>query len=105
MYCKTCGQKIRKDAVICPHCGCQTGYKKEGTSKKGIGFLLGFFLGIIGLIIGICMYESDSTERKTFIKGWLIAFIIGMVLSVISVIIYFAALGSIVGSSFAMLLV
>ena len=51
MYCKTCGQKIRKDAVICPHCGCQTGYKKEGTSKKGIGFLLGFFLGIIGLII------------------------------------------------------
>ncbi len=22
-FCKHCGQKIDKDAVICPHCGCQ----------------------------------------------------------------------------------
>ena len=105
MYCKTCGQQIRNEAVVCPHCGCKTGYKKAGESKKGLGFLLGFFLGIIGLIIGICMYDSASTERKTFVKGWTIAFIIGISISIISTIIYFAALGSVVGSGFALLMI
>ena len=74
MYCKTCGNKINSNAVVCPHCGCSTGVKKSGgESKKGMGVALGLFLGLIGLIIGVCLYESDSLERKTFTKrlAWL----------------------------------
>ena len=99
MYCNKCGQKIRSDAVICPHCGCETGYKKPGTPKKGLGILLGMFLGVIGLIIGMCMYESDSVERKTFMKGWTIGFIITIILSVISTILYFVIIGAAVGAA------
>ena len=76
MYCKTCGNKINSKAVVCPHCGCATGYKEtHGESKKGMGFWLGMFLGVIGLIIGICLYESGTKERKTFIKGWTAGFV------------------------------
>lgn len=80
MYCKKCGAQIDDEAVICPKCGCETGVKKtvnteNDESKTGIGAIFGIFLGIVGLIIGICLYKDGSIARKTFIKGWLIAFI------------------------------
>lgn len=31
-FCKECGQKIAKKAVICPHCGCQVESMEEKTS-------------------------------------------------------------------------
>ena len=103
MYCKNCGNEVNKNAVVCPCCGCSV--QSDGTSKKGLGFVLGFFLGLIGLIIGLCMYDSTSVERKTFMKGWLISFIISIALSVIGVIIYFAALGSVFASAYSMALI
>ena len=87
MYCKTCGNKINSKAVICPHCGCATGNKKSsGKSKKGMGVLSGMFLNVIGLVVGLCLYESDTTERKTFVKGWTI----GFVLEIVAVIVMYA---------------
>ena len=83
MYCKNCGNEINDKAAICIHCGCATGNNNSieelsGVSKKTAGFLMGFFLGLIGLLIGICMYPSNSYERKTFIQGWGIAFAINI---------------------------
>ena len=82
MFCKTCGKDINENAVICPHCGCETGKpmqygqtvqtvqyepapqpveKKENTSAL-VGFIMSLlgltgilpFVGsIVGLILGI----------------------------------------------------
>ena len=93
MYCKTCGKEIRDDAVVCIHCGSEI--KKtsslDGTPKTGLGVLLALFLGIIGLIIGLCLYPADSVERKTFMKGWGITFAVSVALLVILYITVFAS--------------
>ena len=87
MYCPKCGEQIDDEAVVCPKCGCETGVKTkknstDGESKTGAGFLMGLFLGIIGLIIGICIYPSESKERKTFVDGWITSFIISIIIGV-----------------------
>ncbi len=67
-------------------------------SKFGIGILLGLFLGIIGLVIGLCIYPENSYSRKTFIKGWAWAFCvcIGIVILIFLIfyILYINALGT-----------
>lgn len=100
MYCKYCGQEINDEADVCIHCGRSTGNKpvqqannyakQEETSqpdstrdKTGVGFLLSFFLGLIGLIIGVCMYPTATEERSTCMKGCVIGFIINIILTVI----------------------
>ena len=95
MYCKNCGKEVNDNAVICVHCGVALEQKKNGLSgesKTSLGALLGVFLGLIGLIIGLCMYPSDSVERKTFIKGWGIAFAISFVICIILYFTVFASL-------------
>lgn len=74
MFCKKCGHEINDEAQVCVHCGCMLEKKSGGESKAGLGVVMALFLGIMGLIIGICMYSSDSVERSTFIKGWGITF-------------------------------
>ena len=96
MYCKNCGKEVNDNAVVCIHCGSAIDNKPttklSGESKTGIGALLGIFLGLIGLIIGLCMYPNDSIERKTFMKGWAIAFIISAVLCIILYVTVFASI-------------
>lgn len=98
MYCKTCGKEIHDNAVICPNCGCATNNKPvnqtSGESKKTMGILLGLFLGLIGLIIGIAMFPNETEERATFLKGWTIGFVITIAVSILFSIIYGVALGS-----------
>lgn len=88
MFCKKCGEEINDEAVICPKCGCETGFKKDEPDepKTGIGILLGLFLGIIGLIIGLCLYKEGTVARKTFLKAWGITFAI----TVIAIIIIYS---------------
>lgn len=79
MYCSKCGEEIMDEAVICPKCGCETNVKKAqheypDEPKTGMGVLFALLLGVIGLIIGICLYKDGTVARKTFIKGWLITF-------------------------------
>ena len=96
MYCKKCGEQILDEAVICPKCGCETGVKNEklpvldaAESKTGIGVLCGLFLGLIGLIIGLCLYKEGTIARKTFMKGWGITFGISIAIVVIFYVFIF----------------
>ena len=105
VFCTNCGKLISPQADICPHCLKSTpkGRAKynmihtSGEPKTGIGVLLGLFLGIIGLIIGLLLYPANSIERSTFIKGWVGAFI-GYI--VVAIIIYVAAIGCVASSGY-----
>ena len=97
MFCKNCGKEIDDKADICIHCGVRTNkvpssYDEDGESKTGLGVILSLFLGLIGLIIGLCMYSSGSYERKTFIKGWVTTTIICVIVAVILYFTVFAGL-------------
>lgn len=97
MYCKNCGKEIDDNAYVCIHCGVRVDNKPvqtatEGDSKTGLGVVMALFLGLIGLIIGLCMYKSDSYERQTFVKGWGITFAICTVVAIILYVTVFASL-------------
>jgi uncharacterized membrane protein YvbJ len=94
MFCRKCGQEVSDEAIVCIHCGCAVDGSnastiKKGnsaemdTSKTGIGILLGWFLGILGLIIGLCIYHEGTVARKTFVKAWGITFAITTIISII----------------------
>lgn len=97
MYCNKCGAEINDDAVVCVHCGCSVQKNKvqtTNTSKNSIGWLLAFFFGLIGLIIGVCMYQEGTVERETFMDGWKKGFIVSLIISVVLGIIYGVAIAS-----------
>ena len=103
MYCKNCGKEIDEKAYVCVHCGVRTENKAvqtatDGESKTGLGVLMALFLGLIGLIIGLCIYKSDSYERQTFVKGWGITFAICAVVAIILYVTVFASLFGALGS-------
>ena len=88
MFCPKCGKEIEDDAVICVHCGRSLKVEQKDepqyqASKSGIGVLLGLFLGLIGLVIGLLMYPQDTNARKTFLKAWGITYAIEVVLIII----------------------
>lgn len=60
-------------------------------SKTAMGVLFALFLGVIGLLIGMCMYPQNSYERKTFVSGWVTTFVIciavAAVLTIIAVVV------------------
>lgn len=107
MFCPKCGKEVVDDAVVCVHCGRaikeepaaepKVVNKEHNEPKTGIGVLLGIFLGLIGLIIGIVMYPEGTVARKTFIKGWLIAFLVSLGISIVMYIIIFAVYGAALG--------
>ncbi len=70
----------------------------QDKNKKVVGVLLSLFLGLIGLIIGLCLYPYNSEERNTFLNGWLLGFVISLLIGVVFVIIYFCFLSSIINS-------
>ena len=95
MFCKKCGKEVNDDAVVCIHCGCaikedlqQKGYDE---AKTGVGVAMAIFLGLIGLIIGVCIYPAGTIARKTFVKGFWITFGISAVVLVLFYGIIFAA--------------
>ena len=103
MICKFCEQEINDNAIVCHHCGCPTDNKIEtvhthtyikNPSRRPMGVLFCFFFGLIGLIIGLIMYEPGSEERYTFKKGWwscfLTLFIIMLVLSALVTVLIFS---------------
>lgn len=104
MYCKNCGKEINNNAYVCPNCGVlvksaptEVVAKKESNTKALVGFILAFFLPIVGLILGI-MGLKASNEMNGEGKGLSIAAIIissvSMVLSIILTILYVAALSA-----------
>ncbi len=90
MYCKKCGEEFDDNATVCPKCGASTNEvssdPKFNQSKTGMGFVMGFFLGLIGLIIGIAIYPEGTVSRKTFVKACLIIYFIRLGIMIISAI-------------------
>ena len=92
MFCPKCGNEIDDDADVCVKCGhlVKKSSPEYNVSKTGIGVVMALFLGVIGLIIGICLYPDGTLARKTFIKGCLITFAvcagIGVIIFVIAII-------------------
>lgn len=98
MYCRNCGKEVDEKAVICIHCGCAIWENQQpnanpeiNTPKTTMGVLFGLFLGLIGLVIGICLYPEGTVARKTFMKGWLTAFLIEIGVLVLLYVLIFAS--------------
>ncbi len=98
MFCPKCGKEVNDDADVCVNCGRalkdMTEKPEHNTPKTGLGIVMGLFLGIIGLVIGICLYPEGTVARKTFIKAWLITFFIE-----IAVVVFIYVIILIVGLS------
>ena len=98
-YCRECGAEIMEKAVVCPKCGCATGYKESNSFNLGvkeneegekvynklIALLLWFFTGAIG---GHRFYVGDINGGVgmllCLIFSWLI--VPGCVLIIILII-------------------
>ena len=108
MFCRKCGKEIDDEAVVCIGCGCSVEEKPKNTedneNQTTIGILMGLFLGLIGLIIGLCLYKSDTIARKTFMKAWGITFGICAAVSIIIYVVYFAIVLGLMGGMYSMLL-
>ena len=81
MFCQKCGEEIHDEAVVCTKCGCAVEKNQKPAPvpdepKTVIGVVMGLFLGLIGLLIGICLYKEGTIARRTFIKSWAITFAI-----------------------------
>ena len=46
-FCSHCGKELRNEAVICPKCGCKTGYKHRDSSNQGQVLSLASFIFMI----------------------------------------------------------
>ena len=95
MFCPKCGKEIADDAEFCVHCGRRVSLTepsikalKQKESKTTMGVLFALFLGLTGLLIGICIYEKDTIARKTFMKGWIITFLIPLGAILLLIIIF-----------------
>ena len=92
MYCKKCGKYNAGEVDKCSYCG-STELTNErpfqyyqASDKKNVGILLSIFLGLIGLIIGLLIYQ-DGYERKTFMDGWLVGLGISVGIAVLIVLL------------------
>ena len=86
-YCSKCGGEIYDEAIICPKCGCSTGRVEltQEQGSKGAGFCLGFFFGLLGLIIGLCI--DKPLTKKGAISGFIWQLVLGFVIGIIYIII------------------
>ena len=72
-----------------------TPQSSQSSYAKTAGVLLGLFLSLIGLVIGLLIY-TDEKERKEFLSGWIIGFVIEIaVASIIWIVTYVSALNTI----------
>lgn len=55
--------------------------------KSTLGFLLGFFIGVLGLL-GL-LACSDKPEKDDFMSGWIKGFIVSLVVSFVILFICF----------------
>ncbi len=80
------------EAEWCTNCGCKVANSNTQNDKpikgKGLGFVLSFFLGIIGFLLALFLGDEDC--KKTAIKTFVVCIIIYVVL----IIIYVAVIGS-----------
>ena len=82
MFCKNCGKEIDDNAYVCPHCGVKTDTDNKPVatnSTNGMaiaGFVLSFFIPILGLIfsiIGLKKASECNSGRGLAIAGIIIS--------------------------------
>ncbi len=74
-YCKNCGRELVDEAVFCPGCGMAQekapSQQNNSAALKGgaVGFLLTFFIGLIGFILCLCLGDEacKKAAKLTFI--------------------------------------
>ncbi len=113
MFCKNCGKELNNDMAYCPYCGLPANKQFDGNrlnddivivpkkphSKAGLGVLFALMYGLLGLIIGLCLYGPYTKERETFVNGWSIMFVISLIPS----IFVMSAIATIIGNIVALL--
>lgn len=87
-FCEKCGKEIMDEAVVCPHCGCQTQHKPVDSNNFGWA-VLGFCVPIVGLILYLIWKDSTPMKAKSAGKGALVSVIV----SIIFYIIYACIIG------------
>lgn len=122
MYCHQCGKEVNEDVKFCPYCGTalnqgdqtQTGYQNGGyqpinqqppyqqapyqndMDAPSAGFaVLSFFVPIVGLVLYIVWNKEYPLKAKSCLKG----IIAGVVLYVVSICCFFAAVGGMASQS------
>lgn len=104
MFCRKCGQEIDDEAVVCIHCGCaakdvqpqpaQVVNPSHNEPKTILGVVAALFLGLIGLIIGICAYPEGTVARKSFVKAWVVTWLVSVAVIILFYIIIIAVAAS-----------
>ena len=86
-YCSNCGAEIDARAKICPKCGVeQAPLAKEVVRHTAAWYLVPFFLGIIGGIIGYIVIKDDDKSMATnlLILGILMTFVIPIIIFLVA---------------------
>lgn len=89
MFCKNCGAEIDDKAVVCPKCGVAQSNTPTASpdDKPSAGFaVLCFFIPIVGLILYLIWHDTYPLKARSCGKGALI----GVIVSVVSVIFLYA---------------
>ena len=65
MYCKKCGKAVIGNMELCVNCS-HCGKNSMGEGSFWIGFILVWFVGLIGLIIAYAMKQSETWRGAKF---------------------------------------
>lgn len=108
MYCKNCGSEVHEEAVVCTKCGVllkeinNTKSSNESENTFGlIGFILSFFIPVVGLILSIIGYkkarDGDAKYKSLALAGIIIS-AVSIGLYVLFIIIWFIMFFAILSS-------
>ncbi len=87
IYCNKCGAKISQDSEYCPKCGAHVG--KMGHAKKNLVEREWYiFAYLLEFISGIVIYFTKGQEDKRLLFHSVQAIIIGIIVLVLSAIIF-----------------
>ena len=94
MFCTRCGKYNVQGTTECKYCGNKSFSDVNivsgingNRSKNTEGVLMALFLGVLGLIIGLLIYPSNSYERQTFLSGWTKTFVVTLIICVLLVVL------------------
>ncbi|MCJ7607149.1 MAG: zinc ribbon domain-containing protein [Thermoplasmata archaeon] len=83
-FCVSCGRSIEFDANACPYCGydfrpaSDVAYDPIGTNTRILYYLLSFFIGLAGIIIGVIYMAKPDPDHQHVGKICLIIGIFGI---------------------------
>ena len=90
MFCRNCGNQLPEGAAFCGRCGTSlSGVKPaaaQDTENDLIYAVIGFLFPIIGVILYLVYEKSRPNAARSAVKGAIISFIVGTILSVITII-------------------